>query len=246
MKPVSSFLLACALLVPAAAHARQASPPSDTLRAVEFTVVERLPSVDQTEIARLVEANYPPESRQAGVSGKVEVRFVLDSEGSVTAPRITESSGSAELDAAALRVVGQLRLKPAVWHGRPYPIWVNLPLQFGASTGGGTSPGKDVDSEGVQPPTLLNQAEIAGMLVRNYPPFMRDAGIPGNVEVTLHIDEQGVPVDVRITAANHPDFVVPAARVARLMRFNPARRGDSPVRTWVALPITFGRKGATK
>jgi TonB family protein len=55
------------------------------------------------------EDRYPPVSRRVGEEGRVLIEFNLDDRRRLIAPRITQSEGSARLDAAALRLIRTFR-----------------------------------------------------------------------------------------------------------------------------------------
>ena len=62
---------------------------------------------------------YPPDLYDRHVEGDVVLRLYADSSGKIIAEstRVTESSGYAALDTAAVRGVGRLRYSPAYRHG---------------------------------------------------------------------------------------------------------------------------------
>ena len=64
---------------------------------------------------------YPPNLYDQGVEGDVELRLFVDSTGQLAAEstRVTESSGYAALDSAAVRGVSRLRYAPGRRHGLP-------------------------------------------------------------------------------------------------------------------------------
>ena len=76
--------------------------------------------------------------------------------------------------------------------------------------------------------------------MREYPPFLRDAGIGGTVVVWFLISETGEVVQSRISDASGQDQLDAAAlRVANTFRFSAAMNRDDPVPVWIKLPITF-------
>ena len=64
-------------------------------------------------------ADYPPESIPLHEEGVARVDYVVRTDGVVGELKITQSSGSPRLDAAALAIVGRWRFKPARQDGRP-------------------------------------------------------------------------------------------------------------------------------
>lgn len=73
---------------------------------------------------------YTKKMIDAGVQGKVLVRFIVDEKGKVTNVAVVKSL-SAEADAEAARVVKQLgRFKPARHQGQKVPVTFYLPIGF--------------------------------------------------------------------------------------------------------------------
>lgn len=73
---------------------------------------------------------YPPIARENGVEGTVVIRFVVDKDGSVTAPEIVRDIG-AQCGAEALRVVNMMpKWIPGKQRGQAVKVYFNLPVKF--------------------------------------------------------------------------------------------------------------------
>ena len=74
-----------------------------------------------------------------------------------------------------------------------------------------------------------------------YPPIYRAAGIQGRAVVQLVVDTEGRVEDegMSVVSATAPDFAAASLELARLVRFEPARRNGRPVRVWVQLPVDW-------
>jgi TonB family protein len=81
------------------------------------------------------EITYPLQARQAGVEGRVDVEFVVDKDGSISAA--TAITGIAEAcDEEAVRVVKSApRFKPATQNGKPVRVRMVIPVVFKLKTG---------------------------------------------------------------------------------------------------------------
>ena len=89
-------------------------------------------------------------------------------------------------------------------------------------------------------PEILNRAEVARAMEREYPPLLRDAGIGGTVSVHFYVDEEGVVRETRIQeSSGYPVLDEAALDVADAFRFSPALNRDRRVPVWVAFPIRF-------
>jgi len=98
---------------------------------VEFTPFTVRPDIkNRSEIARVMESEYPPLLRDAGIGGTVQVWFFLDEEGILRGVRMGESSGHGALDDAALRVARAIEFTPAMNRDEPVPVWISLPITF--------------------------------------------------------------------------------------------------------------------
>ena len=99
-----------------------------------FTV--RPDIMNRSEVARALEAEYPPLLRDAGIGGTVSVWFHIDDEGRVQRTQVNETSGHKALDDAALKVADIIEFTPALNRDKRVPVWISLPISFATSTGG--------------------------------------------------------------------------------------------------------------
>ena len=77
-------------------------------------------------------------------------------------------------------------------------------------------------------------------MARLYPPTLRDAGVGGTVELSLHIDERGNVLEARVLAGSGHDSLDEAAlELSDAFRFSPALNMDKPVAVWVSFPVVF-------
>lgn len=81
------------------------------------------------EIARFVEAEYPPSALEAREEASVLVELTIDAAGRVTEAIVVTSGGEA-FDAAALEAVRQFEFVPAEFDGVPGPIRIQYQYNF--------------------------------------------------------------------------------------------------------------------
>ncbi|MHB1169477.1 MAG: M56 family metallopeptidase [Longimicrobiales bacterium] len=93
--------------------------------------------VNRTEVAKALEANYPPLLRDAGIGGEALVWFFIDRTGTVARAAINRSAGYPALDSAALDVARMMQFTPAKNQAEPVSVWVAIPIVFKASPGEG-------------------------------------------------------------------------------------------------------------
>lgn len=73
---------------------------------------------------------YPDQAREAGVSGRVTVRFVVDEEGNISDVRVVKDLGYGTRQEAERVVRGMPKWKPGRQNGRPTKVWYTLPIKF--------------------------------------------------------------------------------------------------------------------
>ncbi len=96
-----------------------------------FTPMTVRPEITNVvEVIRAMEQAYPKTLRDAGIGGRVVVWFFITETGKVADTRISETSGHAGLDAAALSVAGTYEFTPALNVDTPVPVWVQFPISF--------------------------------------------------------------------------------------------------------------------
>lgn len=89
-------------------------------------------------------------------------------------------------------------------------------------------------------PSILNRQEIGRLLIADYPPLLKDAGVGGQVIVWFRISEEGLVEETRIArTSGHASLDQSALRVAERFRFSPALQRDQKIAVWVQLPINF-------
>ena len=89
-------------------------------------------------------------------------------------------------------------------------------------------------------PRLLNGAEVAMLLERNYPRTLCEAGIEGKVVLWVFVGTEGEPADCLVhSSSGYPMLDEAAKKVAAHMRFAPALHMDKPVAVWIAQPVEF-------
>jgi protein TonB len=101
-----------------------ADAPTFTPYTVEPSILNR------DEVIRMMEREYPPLLRDAGIGGTVRVYFFINENGAVQDTRLDVSSGHQALDEAALKVADAYRFSPALNRDKRVPVWVSFPITF--------------------------------------------------------------------------------------------------------------------
>ena len=103
-------------------------------------------------------------------------------------------------------------------------------------------PGDIVIEEDVEPQPFLpveQQPVLVRRVAPKYPELMLKAEIEGKVTVSIWIDKEGKPRQVRILKSDNELFNEAAMEAAKQFLFTPAYMNNGPVSVWVSVPFTF-------
>ena len=187
---------------------------------------------------------YPQELKNLGVEGIVNVRFIVEKDGSVSDVRIMLGASPA-LDAEAIRVT---KLMPAWQPGKEK----GKPVRFMLITGYRIfhSPTAPVPEEGTpfvvveeMPMFPGGDSALLAYIAKNtkYPEKAKANGVEGRVIVRFCVTDVGGIDRVSVLKGVDADLDAEAARVVKsLPAFKPGRQGGKPVNVWYMVPITFG------
>jgi protein TonB len=85
---------------------------------------------NRSEVVQELSRAYPPELRNAGVTGTVHLRMRVLEDGSVDEPTITIVAADQGFGESAVQVVRRMRFRPARVEHRPVKVWVSIPVVF--------------------------------------------------------------------------------------------------------------------
>lgn len=103
---------------------------ADTGRVYELSAVTEVPRpVSTSAFQQALARGYPPALRDAGETGRVIVRFMVDEEGRVRDARVLRTSDHA-FNGPTLHAVAQLRFRPARVNGQPVRVWVEQAIDW--------------------------------------------------------------------------------------------------------------------
>jgi periplasmic protein TonB len=77
-----------------------------------------------------VEPIYPPEEKENKVEGAVICEVVINEQGKVESATVQKSSGSANLDQAAIDAIEKWTFEPATLDGKPVAVFYHLAINF--------------------------------------------------------------------------------------------------------------------
>ncbi|HKJ44697.1 MAG TPA: energy transducer TonB [Balneolales bacterium] len=94
-----------------------------------FVVVERMPKLigGLDNFQKTVE--YPKLAKEAGIEGRVYVKFVINEKGNVVNPKVVRGIGGG-CDQAAIEAVKKAKFVPGLQRGKPVKVWYTMPIYF--------------------------------------------------------------------------------------------------------------------
>ncbi len=101
--------------------------PTDTQYEVAPILANRL------EVRRVLDIEYPPVLRDAGVGGTTIVHMFINAAGVLDSALLAQTSGHEQLDQAALRVAYAFEFVPAQYEGENVAVWIQVPITFQAA-----------------------------------------------------------------------------------------------------------------
>ena len=133
MKNLLPFIL-FVLLTSAGVYAQSKKEPIDLTKETVFTLVENPPKFKGGTEAMyaFIKKNiqYPKEARDAGIEGKVYLKFIVDAKGNVRNAQIMKGPDKL-LNEEALRVINAMpKLIPGTQNGKNVNVYFNIPLDF--------------------------------------------------------------------------------------------------------------------
>jgi TonB family protein len=90
-------------------------------------------AINVATFQRALAQRYPPALRDAGRSGQVEVRFIVEEDGSVSNLGIVRFTDVA-FNKPTIEALSVLRFRPARLNGRPVRAWVQQPISWSVQT----------------------------------------------------------------------------------------------------------------
>lgn len=112
--------------------ARATAPRSDTPRMAVGPARPAAPAGPSTgpQCVSKPAPTYPAALEERGIGGSVTIQLTIDTSGKVSSATLSQSSGQAALDRAALSGVRRWKFKPALHHGQPVVASARVTVVF--------------------------------------------------------------------------------------------------------------------
>jgi TonB family protein len=219
-----------------------------------------LPQLDnRRHTFEFMRVHYPATLRDVSSRAAPIAWLYVDDKGRVGAAQLLTTSGYAALDSLSIEVLKIALFKPAQHDGKPVGVWLPFPAGIPpysdliAALEQGDRPLSEapVQVAFTQKPVLLNRNQVEAAIVRivhQLNPIVRQMnealaraqGVGGTADVDIFIDTNGAVLNALIRkSSGNRDLDDQALNIARMMRFSPARNGESPVAVWIEVPIRF-------
>jgi TonB family protein len=259
----SEVLLALLALMASIARAQQELPPSadDGPMHIQQTpprpdkdgVYAVVPGIVPPLVIERVAAAYPSNASPAEVNGFSLLSFVVDVNGTASGIEVQQSHGAA-FDAASIDAVKLTKFQAGVLDGKPVPVRVYARVRFfddqrpaypriinrlvpnGSLNGGfAQSPGGNRF-----PPRPYDTPPVATYTpVAEYSEQARKAKFNGVVLVSVLVNEEGVPIDPKITRPVGMGLDEKAVESVLQYRFKPAMKDGAPVEARIMVEVNF-------
>ncbi len=217
--------------------ARQPAPnqPDTTV----YTHVKQMPTYQNGGIERFTgwmyeELHYPQEAIAAGVGGDVNLRFVVETDGTLGDVQIETSDE--RLSDEVIRVLKRSECwEPGRSRKQPARVEQRLTVQFD---------NKDTTVCVRQMPMFLggNLQTFRKWIIEhtNFPPEALKQRISGKIVLSFVVEKDGSVDNLELLESNHPDFTRESLRVVRSApNWTPGIQNGEFVRVKYTLPILF-------
>lgn len=212
--------LAAAVLVAAGGCATQ--PPQSAQAAAGAP-----PDADPLPANFLPAPPFPQQALASGTSGRVVLRLLVATDGSVRDAVIEESTPPGVFDAVTLEAVREWTVRPGVEDGRPVEGWMRVPVDFDID---------DADS--------ITLAKVLHAPPPRYPEQALAERVTGRVELLLTLDPDGYVRRAEVLESTPAGVFDAAAKEAVLdWKFVPAALDGRTTGSQVRVPIDFDLSG---
>jgi TonB family protein len=229
-------------------HIQQASPRPD-----KDGVYAVVPGIVSPLIIERAAAIYPPNAPPDEVNGSTLLSFVVDSNGTPSGIQVLQSHGSA-FDAASIDAEKQSKFQPGSLDSKPVPVRIYARVRFfddqrpayprvisrlamnGGLNGGFAQPpgGNRFPARPYDSPPVATYTPVA-----EYSEQARKAKFNGVVLASVLVNEEGIPIDPKITRPVGMGLDEKAIESILQYRFRPAMKDGVPVETRIMIEVNF-------
>jgi len=204
-------------------------------------LVPSIPSVDTPPILRKVMPEYPPAARATRIQGDMHMSIVIGTDGHVSAASVL--SGHPFFRDAAIATVNQWLFSPVMQNGIPVAArtTVTIPFRLDGSDGPLVAPLNEVKPpipQRIRVGGNVQRAKLQSSVDPVYPQAARDAGIEGNVELSIVISKEGRVAETKVIDG-HPLLAAAAEQAVMSWVYSPTRLNGDPVEVVTTVTVPF-------
>jgi TonB family protein len=184
----------------------------------------------QAILQRWTAAAYPKDLVKEGLYGQVSLRLAVGADGTVTSSRVLDASDP-RLVGPAQEAAKQWTFSPALDAGKPVACSMDALISFSpeeATNRRRQSSARPPEAE-VPVPAAVTEAALQSTPDIDYPESLFGRRLSGKAHYACHVAPDGSISHLKITAATHVDFVVPALAALRELKYSPRMQGDVPM-----------------
>jgi TonB family protein len=178
------------------------------------------------KLIRQVQAAYPAEAKQAGITGTVRLEAIIGSDGKVA--NVRALLGNPMFVRAAVEAVRQWQYEPVLFDGEPVAMITSIMMNF-AWPAAITIEDHPGSTDGMRLVHTVNAI---------YPPEAKKNGVTGRVHMQALIGKDGAVASVR-TLEGDPALAAAAEEAVKQWRCTPVTVAGEPVKVMVETDVTF-------
>jgi TonB family protein len=226
-------------------HIQQARPQPD-----KDGVYAVVPGIVSPIILERVAATYPVNASPTEINGFSQLSFVVDANGTASGIAVQQSHGP-DFDAASMDAIKQSKFQPGTLDDKPVPVRIYARIRF-------------FDDQRPAYPRIMNrilpisgngqrsigavyfqQAPYDRPPVATYTPVAeyseqaRKAKFNGVVIVSVLVNEEGLPIDPKITRSVGMGLDEKAIESVLQYRFKPAMKDGTPIAARISVEVNF-------
>lgn len=202
---------------------------------------DKMPTIVGGIMAIAEKVHYPEIAKRAGIEGKVFVKAVLDTDGSIISAEVVKGIG-AGCDEAALKAINETQFTPGYKDGEPVKTEITIPVKFKLKDAKSKTESAAIYKVTDEMASVVGSvASIAQKVV--YPDLAKRAGIEGKVIVQAVIDESGSVVSTEVLESVGSGCDEAAVKAITQTKFKPGIKDGKAVKSEVTIPVKFKLDG---
>ena len=198
MVAVAFISLLLSLSVAAEPAAEEVPPPSWEVPPPSGTVTR------PPRLKRAVEAEYPPQAREAGIAGSVLLSIVIGETGAVQQVSVLDGGSHPDFAPAALHAAAQLEFEPAEIDGKPAAVEISYRFDFAFQPAAPAAPVKELG-----PVVIVGRVTERGTRAPIAGAVIQAGASMAETDAQGRFSLRGLPpgpADLRVTSPNHLDL----------------------------------------